>query len=71
MFPSYDRLKEMYPCVRKCVLLAPPLWIWQALAFPISKLFAGVLSRDILSENSRISAEAKNRVKLFEDLNML
>ena len=71
MFPSYDRLQEMYPCVRKCVLLAPPMWMWQAISFPIRKLFAGVLNKEILSENSRISVEAKNRVKLFEDLNML
>ena len=71
MFPSYARLKEMYPCIGKVFLLALPIWVWQAVSFPIKRLSAGVLSRDILTENGMIPTEVKRRIELFEDLNML
>lgn len=71
MFPAYRRLKEMYPCVARCPLLAPAMWLYQAGHYPITKIRAGVLRRDIRSDDGEMDAASAQRVELFEKLGML
>lgn len=71
MFPTYQRLKELYPWCGRCPILAPAAWLYQMVRYPVSKIRAGVLRRDIRSEKSTMSAESEPRVTLFEKLGML
>lgn len=71
MFPSYQRLKTMYPCIEHNLCIAPAVWLFQMVRYPVSKIQAGVLRRDIRSERSAISSESEQRVALFEKLGML
>ena len=70
MFPSYARLKQLYPCTEKVFLLAPVLWVYQICSYPIQKLRSGVLKQDIQSDNSTIHELSQRRLKLFEKLGM-
>lgn len=71
MIPSYQRLKEMYPFVEHYPFVAPAAWLFQMVRYPVSKIRAGVLRRDIRGESSAISSESEQRVALFEKLGML
>lgn len=70
MFPSYQRLKAMYPCIEYNPCIAPAVWVFQMVLYPVSKIRTGVLRRDIRSERSVISSESEQRVALFEKLGM-
>lgn len=70
MFPSYQRLKAMYPCIEHNLCIAPAAWLFQMVRYPVSKIQAGVLRQDIRSEHSVISSESEQRVALFEKLGM-
>lgn len=70
MFPSYARLKQLYPCTEKVFLLAPVLWVYQMCSYPILKLRSGVLKQDIQNDNSMIHELSQRRLKLFEKLEM-
>lgn len=70
MFPSYQRLKAMYPCIEYNPCIAPAVWMFQMVLYPVSKIRTGVLRRDIRSERSVISSESEQRVALFEKLGM-
>lgn len=70
MFPSYARLKQLYPCTEKVFLLVPVLWVYQMWSYPILKLRSGVLKQDIQNDNSTIHELSQRRLKLFEKLGM-
>lgn len=70
MFPSYRRLKAMYPCIEHNLCIVPAAWLFQMVRYPVSKIRAGVLRRDIRNEHSAISSESEQRVALFEKLGM-
>lgn len=71
MFPSYQRLKHMYPCVARLPVIAPALWIFQAVRYPAVKICSGVLRRDIRRDRSAMTPESQQRVQLFDKLGML
>ena len=71
MFMSYERLSGIYPWLRNAAALYPVVWLYQAFAYPISKMKSGVMKTEIRSGSTQMDLQAKNRVALFETLNML
>lgn len=71
MFPTYARLKQLYPCTEIIPIFAPVLWVYQMCSYPILKLRSGVLKQDILDDNNTIHELSKGRLELFEKLGML
>lgn len=71
MFPAYQQLKTMYPCVERYPFIAPAAWAFQIVRYPVLKIKSGVLRWDIRSENSTISPESEQRIALFKKLKML
>lgn len=71
MFPSVKMLRKLYPITIRMPILMPFLWGWQVVSFPMKKIASGALKRDVRSEQSVISTVAKERVAMFEKLEML
>ena len=71
MFPSYTKLKKIYPLVAERHWIALPMWGYHALTFPVKKIKAGVLQQDIRNDGVNIHEVSRKRVQLFEKLNML
>ena len=71
MFPGVKMVHKLYPITTRTPVLIPFLWLWQIVSFPIKKIRSGVLKRDVRSARSVISAVAKERVVMFEKLEML
>lgn len=71
MFPNDQRLKALYPRVARHPMLAPGARLVQMIRFPVSKIRAGVLHRDIRSEGSELSPQSQRRIALFEEMGML
>ena len=71
MFPSTKVLLKLYPITMRVKILLPFCWLWQVFSFPIKKIRAGVLQRDVRSENSIATAVTENRIAMFKKLEML
>lgn len=71
MFPDRKMLIEAYPRAGKHAALLPFLFIYQMVAFPIQKVRAGALRRDIRSESSALDRESQARLDMFRRLGML
>lgn len=71
MFPNRKTMTELYPRAAQHAALAPVLYIYQMFAYPIKKICAGVLKRDIRSESSEINRETQKRLEMFRKLDML
>lgn len=71
MFPSVKMLRKLYPITIRMPILMPFLWGWQVVSFPMKKIASGALKRDVRSEQNVISTVAKERVAMFEKLEML
>lgn len=71
IFPTYQRLKRMYPLLERYPLLAPAIWAFQMIYYPVVKLKSGVLHRDIRGDKSTMPAESEQRMELFKSLGML
>lgn len=71
MFPSRKTLAEMYPLVKKSVLLTPIMRVYHMFAFPIRKLCSDLIKQEIRSNESAISPESRKRLELFRELKML
>lgn len=71
MFPGRSQLDEQYPILRKYPVIYPAMVIYQAFMYPVSKIRTGILARQIRSERTALSDNAKKRIKMFEELNMI
>ena len=71
MFPNREKLEETYPVIRKYPVLYPAAVIYQSVLYPVRKIRTGILARQIRGESTELSAGARRRVKLLEDLNMI
>lgn len=71
IFPTYQRLKRMYPLLERHPVFAPAIWAFQMVYYPVVKIKSGVLRRDIRGDKRTMSAESEQRMKLFENLGML
>lgn len=71
MFPSVKMLRKLYPLTINRPLLMPFFWVWQAVSFPVKKIFSGALQRDVRSENSTVTAITERRIAIFKELGML
>ena len=71
MFMSYERLSGLYPWLRKAAAFYPFVWLYQAVAYPVSKVKSGVVKKEIRSGLAQMDPEAEKRMALFEALNML
>ena len=71
MFPSVKMLRKLYPLTINRPLLMPIFWVWQAVSFPVKKIFSGALQRDVRSENSTVTAITERRIAIFKELGML
>ena len=49
----------------------PFLWVWQSIAYPIKKICAGSLKRDVRSEHSTMTRVSERRIAMFKALGML
>ncbi len=71
MFPSRRTLKQLYPRAGRHAALTPFLFVYQMFAYPIQKVCAGALRRDIRSESGELSRETQARLDMFHKLDML
>jgi len=71
MFMSYERLAGVYPWMRKAAALYPFVFLYQAFAYPVSKIRSGIMKTEVRCELTKMNPEARKRVALFEALNML
>lgn len=71
MFPSLTILKEKFPIVERYPLLAPVMWVYQMVSFPIKKIHSGAFRRDVRSEHSSMHEISRRRMELFRKLDMI
>lgn len=71
MFLSPNEIREIYPKASQYVGLMPILFVYHAFAYPITKMRAGVLKRDIRLQFDEISQESQMRLDVFRKLGML
>ena len=71
MFMSYGRLCGIYPWLKRAVALYPFVWLYQAIAYPVSKVKSGIMKKEIRSDSTAADPAAQARVALFEKLGML
>ena len=71
MFMSYERLVAIYPCLKKTVILYPFIWLYQSLAYPITKMKSEIIQKKMRSDSMKMDREEKKRIELFKDLEML
>lgn len=70
MFMSYERLAQVYPWLKKAPVLYPLVWLYQAFAYPVSKIRSGIMKTEIRSDSTQMDSRAKARVELFEKMGM-
>ena len=71
MFPSYTKLKKLYPIVVCVPAMASLMWVYHVILFPYKKIKSGVLRKDIRSEMDTMHEVSRQRMKLFKRLSML
>ena len=71
MFPSYTKLKKLYPIVVCVPAMASLMWVYHVKLFPYKKIKSGVLRKDIRSEMDTMHEVSRQRMKLFKRLSML
>lgn len=70
-FPSFDKLAEKYPVVRKHKLLLPAVWVYRLFAAGSRAVKKGALTSYIVFDEEQISDPAKGRVELFRKMDMM
>ena len=71
MFMSYERLVEIYPLLKKVIILYPFVWLYQVFAYPISKMNSEIMQKKVRSDSMEVDQGEKKRMRLFKDLEML
>lgn len=71
MFMSYRRLSGVYPWLKKAAALYPFVWLYQAIAYPVSKVKSGIIKKEIRSDLTATDPAVRARVALFEKLGMM
>ena len=71
LFPTVDELAKRYPYVHKNAFLIPFAWTHRLIFRGIRTLRKGVLTQYIVTDESKLNAQGKNRVELFKSLEMM
>lgn len=71
MFPDKDELVVLYPAVKKVRFLHPVFRVYRMFAYPLEKIRSGVLKEQVRTDTSHLPWEAKRRMEMFKELNML
>lgn len=71
LFPDRKHLSDRYPCVQKYPFLIPFIWIHRLISRGFALLFRKELPKGMVDDENKISQESKQRVALFQSLDML
>ena len=71
MFPKRKQMEALYPILRKHVWLLPVLRLHRIIAYPWMKIKSGVLREQIRRDTDPLPAEARRRIEMFIQLDML
>lgn len=71
LFPSRATLSARYPCVDKCPVLLPFVWIHRLIFRGTRALRKGALTANIVTDEDHVGTAGQERVHMFQSLNML
>lgn len=70
-FPSYDKLAEKFPLLKKHKLLLPIVWLYRLFVSGYRAVQKGALTSYIVLDEEQICEPAKSRVELFRKMKMM
>lgn len=71
LFPSRKTLALRYPCVQKCALLIPFVWLHRLIFRGCRAVRKGALTSYIVTDEKKISPSGQARVQMFKRLGMM
>ena len=71
MFPEKERLTNLYPIIAKKSWLALFCRLHRMFAYPIQKIRAGELKKQVRTNSAKMPEEARQRVEMFKKLGMI
>lgn len=71
LFPTFDALAGKYPYIRKYPVLKPVAWLHRVIFRGSRAIQNGVLTTCVITDEEKVSAVGKERIRLFRSLDML